>query len=90
LIAKFKAVVGKYLTTLAVFPLQNALIPSSLETLLKQSKTLVYGLSLRAGFVWAVYINNLTLSIGAQAVLAMAPDVPPTKKSTKKFELDFF
>jgi hypothetical protein len=41
LIEKFKAYVGKYLTTLAPFPLHKDNGPSSLIHLLKQSATLV-------------------------------------------------
>src|SRR3990167_11404430 len=40
--AKFKACVGKYLTMLARFPLQRAAMPSSLETLTKQSAIPLY------------------------------------------------
>lgn len=32
-----------------------------------------------------VYNNNFTLSIGAAMVFANAPDIPPAKKSYKKF-----
>jgi len=44
--AKFRAYVGKYLYTLAKFPLQKAEIPSSFVTLVKQSKIPVYFLAL--------------------------------------------
>jgi len=40
--AKFKAYVGKYLMTLAKFPLYKAPTPSSLRTLVKQFTIPVY------------------------------------------------
>jgi hypothetical protein len=47
----------------------------------KNNKKLVYCFPLSFVFAAWVYINNLTLSIGAATVLAIAPDIPPIIKS---------
>jgi len=44
----------------------------------------VYGLAYKAGLVLAVYMIILTLSIGAQIVLAIAPEIAPKAKFKKK------
>ena len=41
----------------------------------------VYGLSASLGLFSWVWSSNLTLSMGAARVLAMAPEVPPSIKS---------
>jgi hypothetical protein len=84
--AKFKAYVGKYLITFAKFPLQRDMKPYSLVTLEKQSPIPLYlwssGMCLEA---YCTYRSNLTLSIGATAVLETAAETPPIMKSLKKF-----
>lgn len=88
------AYVGKYLNTLAQFPLQNAKMPSSFATLEKQStiptidlKILPsYGLETNFGLLCWVWSKSLTLSIGAAIVFANAPEIPPAKKSLIIFD----
>lgn len=78
---KLIAVVGKYLITLARLPLQKAVIPSSLNTLVKQSAIPLYYFPSSPLCVCYTYKSNFTLSMGAQVVLAIAPATPPIKKS---------
>ena len=86
LIEKLIAVVGKYLITLARFPLQKAFNPSSFRTLEKQSAIPLYYLPSRPLCVCYTYKSNLTLSMGAQEVLAIAPATPPIIKSYTNYQ----
>lgn len=87
---KLMAWVGKYLRTFAQFPLQRDKAPSSLIHLEKQSPMPLYGFSLSLGLFYCVCNNNLTLSMGAAKVLAIAPEVPPRIKSLTILEVEFW
>merc|ERR1712168_385667 len=83
--AKLRAWVGKYLMTLARFPLQKERKPCSLGIRTTQSMMPLYCMSalicLLACCTWR---RSLTLSMGATAVLEMAAEMPPAKKSLAK------
>ena len=64
-----------YLYTLAIFPRHKEITPSSFTTLTKQSPIPVYCFDNNFGLLCYVYNNNLTLSNGAQIVLAITPAV---------------
>lgn len=79
---------GKYLKTLARFPLHKDPTPSSAETLAKQFPIPVYlgtspdwilGL---ASWFWS---KSLTLSMGATTVLEIPAETPPKMKSVANF-----
>merc|ERR1719494_487702 len=82
--AKFRAWVGKYLSTLARFPLQKGAIPSVAITLLVQSRTPVYGLSRRPCLIISSWFwtSSLTLSMGAATVLETPAATPESMKDS--------
>lgn len=67
--------------------------PSSLVTLTRQFTIPVYLLAwpdIILTLTSYVYNKSLTLSIGATAVLDIAAETPPAKKSIIKLSVDFF
>lgn len=84
---KFNACVGKYLITLAQFPLHKDINPSSFMHRLKQSTIPLYLLVIFL-FSASVYKINFTLSIGAATVLDIAPATPPEMKLSQNILLE--
>mmetsp|Transcript_7643 Transcript_7643/g.32461 ORF Transcript_7643/g.32461 Transcript_7643/m.32461 type:complete len:223 (+) Transcript_7643:375-1043(+) len=82
--AKLNACVGKYRTMLAMFPRQNEPKPCSAETRVKQFTMPVYRATspdMILGLASWVWMRSLTRSMGAVAVLAMEPEMPPMARS---------
>ena len=82
--AKLNACVGKYRMTFTVLPRQKAEKPCSADTRVKQSTMPVYRFTspeMILGLASWVWISSFTRSIGAVAVFATAPAMPPAKKS---------
>merc|ERR1719370_2611441 len=88
--AKLRAWVGKYLSTLAKFPLQKGETPSVFKTLVVQSMTPLYGLSslpclIISSWFWT---RSFTLSMGAAKVLETPAATPASMKFSTN--LSFF